>query len=145
LKKENESLQSTVGSLQNENADQQKQIEALTNSIQEIKDAMQQCGINCFNDATKNSSSSTGENKLLQNIPNPADGSTVIGYVLRSDVSNAKIEIRNISGVLIKSFSVAGTGSISVSTNELASGSYQYSLVIDGRTFDTKQMIITNK
>ena len=36
-----------------------------------------------------------------------------------------------------------GEGSITISANELYAGTYLYSLIVDGRLIDTKQMIIT--
>jgi len=37
----------------------------------------------------------------------------------------------------------AGEGQTNVSTNDLPSGNYQYSLFIDGQLFATKQMVLT--
>lgn len=123
-------------------AGQQNQIDELKNEISEIKTSLQACGITCFS-STEKSSSSQNENKLYQNAPNPANGSTVIAYSLMSDAKNAMIEIRNINGAVMKSFQLSGSGSITVSALDLPAGSYQYSLSIDGRAVDTKQMIIT--
>src|SRR5206468_645797 len=81
---------------------------------------------------------------LLQNIPNPFTNSTTIGYILPQKFTNAQIVIKDKLGSTLKVVNVSGIGkgSLNVDASTLASGTYQYSLIIDGKFIDTKQMIL---
>jgi hypothetical protein len=81
--------------------------------------------------------------KLEQNNPNPFNNITTINYYLPANKGNAYINFYNSGGVLLKQekLTANGKGSIHLKTNELPSGTYQYSLIIDGKVIDTKQMI----
>lgn len=83
--------------------------------------------------------------QLAQNEPNPFRGNTTIRYYLPSDGQSAQLQIMNSNGVILKTQEINnfGHGSISLNTNELAAGSYQYALVINGQVVDSKQMILT--
>jgi hypothetical protein len=81
---------------------------------------------------------------LEQNIPNPFTNTTNIGYALNQKFTSAQIVITDKSGSTIKAINLpAGKGNITVDASTLSSGAYQYSLVVDGRMIDTKQMILT--
>jgi hypothetical protein len=49
------------------------------------------------------------------------------------------------NGHTLKSFALSnkGAGQINISADTLSSGSYFYSLLVDGKKTDTKQMILT--
>ena len=53
--------------------------------------------------------------------------------------------IRDINGNLMKSINVngSGKGQVTVNANELSQGTYTYTLVIEGKSIDTKLMVIT--
>ena len=82
---------------------------------------------------------------LYQNVPNPFNKETFISYVVPTEAQNAIIYLYNMSGVQLNKYDIntMGEGSITISANELYAGTYLYSLVVDGRLIDTKQMIIT--
>ena len=82
---------------------------------------------------------------LEQNIPNPFNYSTTINYTLPQQYSSAQIIITDKSGKLLKQVNISGNGngSIKVDASALASGAYQYSLYVDGKLMDTKQMVLT--
>jgi hypothetical protein len=79
---------------------------------------------------------------LEQNIPNPFNQSTVIKYYIPSRFNSAEILITDVNGRSLKRFEIknAGYGQQTIAANELASGIYQYSLIIDGRAIDSKKM-----
>jgi hypothetical protein len=81
---------------------------------------------------------------LLQNAPNPYKNSTIISYNLPAKISSAQIIITNSTGNVLKQINVsgAGKGSVNISASSLPAGSYNYSLWIDGRLIDSKQMIL---
>ena len=79
---------------------------------------------------------------LEQNIPNPFNHTTTIGYTLPEKFSSAQIIIRDKNGKQLKqtTISSAGKGTININTSAMAAGVYHYSLYVDGRLIDTKQM-----
>lgn len=83
---------------------------------------------------------------LFQNIPNPYSDGTIIKYYLPKGFSEAKIIICDLTGKMLKSISLhtEGESSIKISGNELQPGMFMYTMVVDGKIIDTKQMIITD-
>ena len=81
---------------------------------------------------------------LEQNVPNPFTNSTTIHYTLPGKPVSAKIIITDKSGKSLKelNISASGRGSININAATLLSGAYQYSLIIDGKVIDTKQMVL---
>ncbi len=122
-------------SLKNENALQQKINADLQNQINELKAMI------VSSQQTINISSAS----LAQNIPNPFTHSTNISYSLPQKFTTAQIVITDKNGKTIKAVSISnsGKGSLNVDASTLASGAYQYSLMIDGRLIATKQMILS--
>jgi hypothetical protein len=119
---------------------QQKQIEELRTMVQTLL-------ASATGDKIKNVNSVELSDKnaivLNQNVPNPFAESTVITYNIPSDFAKAQIIFTTNEGKLIKTFdiTVKGTGSLNVFANDLTHGLYTYSLVVDGKTIDTKSMI----
>lgn len=88
--------------------------------------------------------SNTLSAKLEQNIPNPFNGTTAINYFVPENSFSAQLKINNNLGVEIKTFNISGgNGTITLYASELPSGNYSYSLIVDGRIIDTKNLIIT--
>ena len=88
--------------------------------------------------------SSSSQNKLYQNTPNPFKEQTVIRFSLADDVQNAAICIFDMTGKTVKKFPVSsGMESVSVGGYELGEGMFLYSLVVNGQEIDTKRMIIS--
>lgn len=80
---------------------------------------------------------------LNQNVPNPFAESTVINYNILSEFSKAQIIFSTSDGKVIKTVDVTtqGKGQLNVFANDLSSGIYTYTLVVDGKTIDTKRMM----
>ena len=119
-------------------------ISDLQKQIDEIKAGLQACGITCVNEIGKTSSANSETSILEQNIPNPANQSTTIRFTIPSNAQDAQLIITDVNGKTIQQFNhlVNGQSQVEVSTLNLVSGSYQYSLYVDGKKVDTKQMII---
>jgi len=83
--------------------------------------------------------------KLFQNEPNPFANSTIIKYYLPENTKNAVLTITTASGINIKTINLicCGLNQLQINSNELKAGIYFYSLVIDGKLIETKQMVIT--
>lgn len=82
---------------------------------------------------------------LYQNSPNPFTEETIISYVVPVEAHQASIYIYNMIGEQLDKYDISafGEGYITISANELYAGTFLYSLVVDGKLIDTKQMIIT--
>jgi len=83
------------------------------------------------------------EVSLEQNIPNPFTHSTTIHYTLPQKFSVAQIVISDNAGKVLKQLNISGVGkgTLNVNTSMLSSGTYNYSLIIDGKINATKQMM----
>jgi hypothetical protein len=81
--------------------------------------------------------------RLLQNVPNPANGYTEIFYEFNG-VGNASISIVDQQGRVRKVFNnlPKGMNKVAVNGGELAPGSYVYSININGRVAASKQMVV---
>lgn len=129
LEKLNE-LEAKVQDLRQEN-------EALAIDNETIKRSLN----NCFKETLNE------ENKiafLLQAAPNPFTENTNIQFFIPADASNAVIQIRDVEGAILKTYSITekGMNTISVAGEQLMMGSYIYTLAIDGEIVDSKVMIL---
>lgn len=80
---------------------------------------------------------------LEQNQPNPFAEQTTINYYLPDYVNKAEILFYNVQGRLVQSaeLSQKGEGQLTVFAQDLSSGIYTYTLVVDGTVFETKKMV----
>jgi endosialidase-like protein len=134
---------------------QQKEIDSLSDKLNSLSDkinqiekAMSQC-CNSFS-ANMQSESSTVDGQqssasLQQNIPNPYNQLTTIGYTLPKIFSSAQIIITDNLGKTIKEISLSHSqqGSVDIKAAMLAFGSYNYSLIVDGKFINAKRMILS--
>ncbi|MBN1925274.1 MAG: T9SS type A sorting domain-containing protein [Prolixibacteraceae bacterium] len=89
----------------------------------------------------------SGEIKLSQNYPNPASGSTTIGYYLPERAGNVSVSVYNMNGQLIKNLTAsaetAGWHTFDLSTLDFKPGVYVYKLNVDGNFSSlTKSMMV---
>jgi hypothetical protein len=84
------------------------------------------------------------ENVVLeQNRPNPANGSTTIGYELSNGFTQIQLNISDATGKIIHSQPLSESkGSVEINTSIWNEGVYIYTLVADGKVLKTKKMVI---
>jgi len=82
---------------------------------------------------------------LHQNIPNPFNNSSSISFYIPPGFHSAQLVMTDISGKVLRNWSItqSGSGKQIISGSELTGGMYQYSLLIDGKTIDTKKMVLS--
>lgn len=82
---------------------------------------------------------------LLQNAPNPFNGTAFIDYYVPEGLSNVEIRISDFKGVVLRSYPVedAGYGKMKVEGEGLSQGSFVYMIVVEGEVIDSKVMMIT--
>src|SRR6266542_2104156 len=81
---------------------------------------------------------------LEQNIPNPFNHTTIINYTLPSKFTTAQIIITDKNGKQLKQLNISGSGkgTVNIDASTLSSGTYNYSLIINGKIISTKQMLL---
>jgi hypothetical protein len=81
---------------------------------------------------------------LLQNSPNPFTNSTTIKYYLPASSQTAVLVIKDLNGKGFKTYNLASKiGEVVINGGELPAGTYFYSLIVDGKTVDTKKMVLS--
>ncbi len=80
---------------------------------------------------------------LNQNVPNPFAEQTTITYNIPQNVTFAQILFYDINGRQIKAVDInkKGKGQLNVFANDLSNGVYSYTLIVDGKIFETKKMV----
>ncbi|MEP7143566.1 MAG: tail fiber domain-containing protein [Ferruginibacter sp.] len=79
-----------------------------------------------------------------QNVPNPFTNTTTINYNLPQQYSSAKIILTDKNGRTLKEVSISGMGkgSLKIDSSLISSGAYNYSLYVNEKLIDTKQMLL---
>ena len=90
----------------------------------------------------KNSAALSGAS-LDQNTPNPFTGTTNIPNTLPNGASTAQMQITDVNGRVLAIIPLSGNGKNTLTANVsgYASGTYNYSLIVNGQLVGTKQMI----
>ena len=137
-------LVKAVQELSTKNDSLQSQIDELKNLVQSL--------INKNNVVADQENINITSAMLGQNIPNPFNQSTTISYSIPRKFSLAQIIVSDVSGKLIKQINLpastqgisgSSTGSVNINAASLTSGTYQYSLLVDGKLISTKKMILS--
>ncbi|HYK45526.1 MAG TPA: tail fiber domain-containing protein [Parafilimonas sp.] len=147
LSSQNESLKQQTETQQKINTDLQQQVDNLKNALSQMQTAMSECYTNYQSTSAIQNSSLKGNDaaQLQQNMPNPFDQSTIIRFYIPSSAVNALIVLTDASGKLVKQFSNLphGNGTVTIDAGSLSSGTFMYTLFVDGKTIATKQMVLT--
>lgn len=82
---------------------------------------------------------------LHQNVPNPFNQETRIGFNIPQEVTNAQLFIYNLQGNQLKNMTIAerGENQITIQASEFTPGMYIYTLIADGKEVASKRMILT--
>ncbi|ASK30092.1 hypothetical protein CEY12_08180 [Chryseobacterium sp. T16E-39] len=126
--------------LLNELKDQKSEIKELKSKMDEME-----AKINAI--SSKGTSyemvKTTGSFSLEQNVPNPFNQETVIRFNVNDN--NAAIGVYDLSGRQMELIPIKkGEKQITLSARTLSPGTYLYNLVVNGKTVDSKKMIVTN-
>lgn len=113
--------------------EQQEKIDDLSNRLREISEQQ------------TNGSSSNEEVRLGQNYPNPFNTRTVIEYDLPEKYRKAELYVTTLQGEKISSIALeAGMQKkVEVSSEQMKSGIYLYSLVSEGTVLTSRQFVIS--
>jgi len=132
------------------NKEKDAAIDSLKSEIQNLKFEMREIKAMLSKSDQGSTSSQAVINTSLtaasvgQNVPNPFANTTSIHYSLPQKFKTAQIVITDNGGKTIKQLNVSAStkGIVNVEANGLSSGTYYYSLVVDGKVTGTKQMVL---
>lgn len=84
------------------------------------------------------------DKSLSQNSPNPFSKSTTIKYYQPVAATSVILIIANLQGKMVQQYNLTGKTDqqVVISAGDLPSGTYLYSLLVDGKVTDTKKMIL---
>jgi len=84
---------------------------------------------------------------LGQNVPNPFTDQTTIDYEIPQNATSAAINVIDMSGKVIRTFSIdhTGKGALKLSADDNVTGTYSYQLVVDGKMLDIRTRNKFNK
>jgi hypothetical protein len=162
LSKQNETLQAALQSqsdslsklsmLESQNAALQSQMQQMTNRLDQFEASLSECcssfqstqGVVGQQSNVSNVAASDLP-RLEQNVPNPFNSNTYIQYYLPSAAKSAQLTISDLNGQTLRQYNISSIGfnKLTIAPGEFAQGIYNYSLVVDGKLIDTKQMILT--
>ncbi len=129
LSRMNDVKDKIIGQQQQMLTDVMARLEALENKVGAAKDQ-----------AVITNSSTT----LLQNIPNPVKGITIVQYTLPQGAHQAELVLTDMTGKPVQTFTLGNNnnGQLSINTATLAAGNYLYALVVDGKKIASRQMTV---
>ncbi|MBL0913045.1 MAG: tail fiber domain-containing protein [Bacteroidia bacterium] len=80
---------------------------------------------------------------LDQNVPNPFAENTSIQFHIPAEIRQAQMMFTDMNGKVIKMLSIPdrGWGRVNVYADDLSTGIYTYSLILDGKVYATKRMV----
>jgi hypothetical protein len=97
---------------------------------------------NCGNASLAKQMNETVE---LSNFPNPVNNYTIINYNIPYPIKTSRIFLSSILGQVIKEYVAShflGNNSIKIETDDLPTGSYFYTLELDGAIVQTQKLLI---
>lgn len=82
--------------------------------------------------------------RLDQNQPNPFSAGTLIRYFIPTEVRSAGLQVMTAEGKVIHQLTIEerGEGELVLETQSLPPGVYFYALLIDGKMFESKRMVL---
>ena len=138
-----QALEKRTNALKLENENLKKTVEDLKNEILAIKEMLGRSNSNIQNISLPEN---TKKASLIGNNPNPFNETTLISYYLPENSGKAELIISEaIGSIPLIRLNLIGTGlgKIEVNKGEIKTGTYIYSLVINGNVVDTKKMVVS--
>lgn len=87
----------------------------------------------------------TNSQMTVSNLyPNPADNYVELDYNLQDGVTDVKLTIRNVLGVLVGEYALNSGGRLHIDVSRLAAGVYFYTLSLHNKNVATKKLLIRN-
>ncbi|MFN0031083.1 MAG: tail fiber domain-containing protein [Flavobacteriales bacterium] len=133
-----QALYARVEELKKETEEMTAVNEAMREKMESMEKALMAC---CVKYSTPDN---TQKAELKQNQPNPFNQKTLINYALPIECQKSELQVYNLNGELVSISQLQNdSSSIEFDANTFAQGIYAYTLIVDGVSVDTKQMIVT--
>ncbi|MES2620771.1 MAG: tail fiber domain-containing protein, partial [Bacteroidota bacterium] len=126
--------------------EQDAKIDELTKQVEDLKNLLNElCNNGCEGLQGSTPVKPNGDAILYQSIPNPTPGSATINYNITTSFNSALITISTVDGKVVREYPIThqGAGSIVFEKNDRSDNAYKYSLIVDGKVYDTKSIVIT--
>lgn len=126
--------------------EQQAQISSLQEQLNNSSSKLKSLESKEDNSSVENTSSlQDNDATLYQNNPNPFNQQTEIRCFIPETTKTANIYIYDMNGQQVANYSLDSYGDtkIIIDGSDLSAGMYMYTLIVDGVSVDTKQMILT--
>lgn len=151
LVKATQEQQELIEDLETEVSDQNRKITQLERDNRQLRDELAEIKallgrvVDAEGQSAADQTIQLGNARLLQNSPNPFSEATYIDYFIPEGTGQAEIRITDMSGRVLKSETIAkgGEGRLQLQAQSLPAGTYAYTLLVDGRMVETKQMVLT--
>lgn len=143
--KVNEISEERLAALEARLSAKEAQLASLQSTLSALESRLESC---CAANSNKTGGINNGVNRdivstLNQNIPNPFNGETVIGFNIVGEYGNAFIGVYDMNGREVSKVQIAkGTNQITIAKGLLIPGMYTYSLIVDKNLVDTKRMVV---
>jgi hypothetical protein len=121
--------QQVIDKLEQHNDEQQQQIDNLKTMVSKLSSGQ---GFNTFLSSAQ----------LGEAIPNPVKGTASIQYAIPEGSNRAHLLITDALGRQIKALQLSASGVIHIDVSTLASGMYNYSLIVDNKSVVTRKMTV---
>ncbi|MBK6484669.1 MAG: tail fiber domain-containing protein [Chitinophagales bacterium] len=140
-----------IQELSAKNEELTNQVDDLTSLVYELKAQLQSLDVSlsqcCASHQQSKAASSDGNDnagaRLFAITPNPFSQKATITFSLPADASIAQLSITDANGKVVSTYSLsAGSTEQIINANKLSAGVYQYSLIVNGKMMDSKQMVI---
>lgn len=81
---------------------------------------------------------------LLQNAPNPFSAASEVRYYVPESMTDARVEIADLKGVVVQTIELQekGLNSVNFDAGRIGNGSFVYTLYVEGQIIDSRIMII---
>ncbi|MFT4525732.1 MAG: hypothetical protein ACI85F_001888, partial [Bacteroidia bacterium] len=146
---EDDLQQEQITALQNENQELRNMLSQILENQQRFDSDLEQCCLDHEQgDAGHTNGGSTGLGEdaaqLEQNQPNPFSENTTIKYYLPNSTERAAMAITDMNGTVLKTFTLSGKGygQVLIGGGSLPSGTYIYTLTVNGEQVDSKRMML---
>jgi hypothetical protein len=138
-----------VEELREENQELRTRLDKMEELLSRFDSDLEQCCLSHDQgDAGHSAEGSTGLGddaaQLEQNQPNPFHENTTIKYYLPNSTELATMAITDMNGMVLKTFTLAGKGygQLLIGGGSLPSGTYIYTLTVNGEQVDSKRMML---
>src|SRR6266536_1143841 len=120
---------------------QQEKIKTLEDRIAKLEAAINHSSVSSTGSNNNIISKEISGASLEQNQPNPFNQSTVIRYHLPQG-SSGQINVYDTNGSLVKTLKATDSGQAVINGNDLAAGTYTYTLVVNGKMTASKKLVL---